>query len=771
MSNIGYAPRQAVTKRSSQRTWATKAAGVIVAAAVAAGASLGAAGTASAAGMTVTVINNASPSQGPIEWGQKRGLIFTGTWEGGSVTNAGMTSFFVAGQDVAVTGYCRQAGVASTAAPTTEGILATDQTAIANVLMDRYSGNPEADAAIAYQMRKRFDPTWVPGTSGIGGVVRFFNDSSAFAPYREMGERWWNEAAGISGPYTVDPVLIADGQSGTVQGSLRSAAGNQVNLGSNNLTLNGPVQFSNGSKSIGGDPNALQLFTVVGNGLASVTQRVTNLPSTAVRDFTGTGTQAKLVAANTDSAVGVSADVEVFFDMQPVATSTAKVYLEKGDKFADVIHANTDDGKASSWIRVDGKPIPARFDNQVFYSATTPADTQEIPADAQLVGTGSAIATGVGDYDTIFDAGKDTATAPGWYSYVVTFTKATQPQDLQQYFKGNFTAPYNDWAEKSIVKYEPTPSTQIGEIIEGKITDQVKMTGASPEQEIEYRNELYITTTAPTQEGTDAAPVDKTTLKTGSVLRTGDGVFPVSEDISDSWDPIVQTWLQGQTPYLCFRDSIPETKLSKEWSGKYGLSTECLKLDPPKVETKASENGTVPVELRDTGIFTGIIPSGKDVQVESYVDLFKSDAATVGSVQPICLSPLWTSEKMTVTKPGEYLYPGSYLAVDPGTYDFQETTTMTYPKDGKPVTVELSKGKCGDVNERVVAFPTGTPPTPEKPAIVKPLIPAGESVSAQSGPNTALIIGGASLALLGLVLLGVYLRRRDRQPPKTPTDP
>lgn len=768
MSENRYAPRhEAVTTQSARRGLWSGLLAVSLSLAVGAGALLGVAAPASAA--TVTIINNSSPVQGPTEWGQKKGLMFSGSWSGGSVTNAAMTSYFVAGQANSVTGLCRQIGEASTVAPVTEGVFSANGTAIANLVMAKYLGTPEADAAIAYQMHKRFDPSWVSSNSGLGAVVKFFNESAEFAKYRDMGERWWNEAAGLAGPYTVDPVLLAEGQSGTVQGSLRSAAGNAVNLGTNNFTLTGPVAFSNGTQSIGGDPNGTQPVSVNGNGLAKVTQTVTGLPSTALRDFAGAGTQAKLVASSTDTARGVSADVEVQYDMQPITTSTAKTYLEKGETFADTLHVSTAEGKPTSWVRVDGKPIPARFDVAVYYSPITPANQTAVPADAQLVGKGSVIATGYGDYETAWEAGSDVAGTAGWYQYVASFTKATQPAELQQYFKGDFVAPFNDTAERSIVKFEPTPSTQIGEIIDGKITDVVTMTGSSPEREIEYKNELYLTTEVPTGAGTDTPPADKQTLKTGSVKRTGDGVFPVSEDISDSWDPIVQTWLKDQTPYLCFRDSIPETDLTKAWAGKYGLTAECLKLDKPAVQTKASDNGTAPVEIWDTGIFTGTIPSGAGVKVEAYADLFYSDSATNSSVQPLCSTPLWTTGTLTVTAPGTYDFPGRYLAKDAGTYDFQENTTITYPKGEETVTVPISQGKCGERSERVVVFPVDAPVTTEKPEVAKPMIPAGELATEQQ-LSLPLVMGtGAAVILLIAAALTIIIRRRSTGGDETPT--
>lgn len=768
MSEVGYVARhKAVNPHRGRRLFA-KLATVVVGIAVGGGTLLGGVAPATAASITETQVNNPAPVQGPVEWGQKKGVLFSGTWEQGTVTNFYMGSEYIGGQSAALSGYCRQSGVTSTAAPTTESVYNNAVAAKLNVAILRHGGTPSADAALAWLVHRNTDPNWNTAAGGVqGAFVAFFDESSAFAPYRAQALQWFAEAAGEAGPYTVDPVLTAVNQTGNVAGSLTSASGARVNLGSTVYTMSGPGQYSNGTTTIAGGANSNIPFTVNGNGLVQATETVTGLPGTTMRDFTGAGTQAKLVVNSTGKAQGSSADVEVWMDMQPIATSTAKVYLEKGEKFADKIHVSTTAGKPTSWIRVNGQPIPAVFDNAVYYTPGAAPDTVTIPAGLKAVGAGKATATGYGDYDTVFSPGKDVAQQAGVYTYVVSFTKANQPAALQKYFMGNWAAPFNDKNEKSIVKYTPTPSTKIGQIKDGKLTDNVTMEGAPIDQEIEYAHELYVTTVKPSTTGTVEAPADKQTLKTGSIKRTGNGVFPVEENISDSWDPIVQHWLKNEDPYLCFRDSIAETALSKAWAGAYGLTAECIQMKKPTVETKASPNGTAPVTLRDKGIFGGTIPSGKDVKFESYTDLFKSDDATVGSVQPLCNVALWTSKTMVVTKAGEQFYPGGYLAKDKGTYDFQETASLTYPKDGKLVTVQLAKGECGKNSERVVVTEKGTPPVTEKTTIVKPaasqpIIPAGELATQTT--NNAPLITWLLIAFGGLVIFGgawFIIRRRS----------
>ncbi len=723
-------------------------AAALVAVALGGGAIIGTASTAQAA--TASTYNNGSAGYaGGVEWGQKRGLTFSGTWEGGSVSRVSMGSYFVGGQSTAITAYCIDWLTTSTDAATSASSISGAFAAVANVVIAENSGTPEADAAIAYAIHANGDPKFQNATDP---VTRFFKDSNDFKPYRDQGNAWWAAAVAKAGPYKVQPQLSVTGQAGTVTGSLTSAAGNPVNLGSTTYALAGPVAFAGGAQSIGGGPADTNNITVTGNGTASVTQTVTDLPGTELTQYVGAGTQTKVAAAGRSQASGKSADMPVILDMQPVATSTAPTYLEAGQDLTDVLHVSTTDGKPTSWVSVDGTPVPAVFDTVWYYSPTKLAPTPEVPATAIEFTSGKVTATGVADF-TVTGAKK--TDKPGFYYPVASFTKAKQPAELQQYFKGDWKAGFNDPGEQSIVKYTPQVVTKASEIVDGKVRDVLTVTGNNPEAELTVTSNLVMTKENAVDGGTDKAPADAKVIGTVTTKVTGNGDFPTAW-VDVPWDMIVSKWSAGENPRFYWQETIPATESTKPWQGKHQLPNETVPFDKPTITTQASPNGTVPVEMSDTYKVEGTIPNGKDVKVEADVALYKFDGATDGSAQPVCLSPIWTSEKTQITAVGTGTFPGSFTATSPGTYGFQETLTVTYPNEGGSKTVELGKGKCGEQSETVIAFPTGVTPTPEKPQL---LINAG-AVATSQGPNLPLLIAGGSAAAVLIVVTGFMIYRR-----------
>lgn len=670
------------------------------------------------------------------------------------------------------TAFCFDVGIP--AGPAGSGAVGSLGNPQLNYAIQKYQGDPANHAALAYLAHELADPRFNVPWNGTGSPYPNLRDSSdpQLPGVRAQAAAMLADAKANSGPYSTRPKLSLDanGRSGTVTSTeLISAAGNNLSGFPARAVLNGPAMWTGkNSQSINLNSGDQPGFAATGNGTVSVTLTI-DAPGVTATTYSVPGYQNLLVAGGAQAVAGTSADARVIIDFQPVTTSTASRYVEAGQPLLDVLHVNTSTGNTNDWVLVNGTHVPARFDLVWYYSPVKLAPAARIPAGVVNVASGTGAATGPGDVTVTADKKADRA---GYYYPVARFSKAAQPAGLQQYFRGDWTAGFNDPYEETIQKYQPEVVTTASVIENGKVYDIITVTGNEPHKELSITTDLVLTSASPIAGGTDTAPADAEVIGTVTTKVAGNGEFRTAP-VEVPWEKIVaEKWAKGLKAHLYFSEKIDGTESTKPWDGKDLLPNETVAVDKPWIVTKASENGTVPVVAHDIGVVSGAIPSGTGIKVTSRVNLYKFDDSTDGSAQAVCANPYWTSADQEVTTTGEITYP-SHTIAHQGTYGYVEELNLIIDKgQGKePFTAQLHKGNCGEKDETVIAFPEAVTLTPKEPAphgqapnkpalMINTGFAPASGTGQEGGPNLPLLLaGGTATALAALGGAGLLYRK------------
>ncbi|MFH5877589.1 hypothetical protein [Arthrobacter sp. NA-172] len=661
------------------------------------------------------------------------------------------------------TAFCFDVGVP--AGPVGSGAVGSLGNPQLNYAIQKYQDDPANHAALAYLAHELADPRFNVPWSGDGVPYANLRDSSdpQMPGIRAQAAAMLADARANSGPYSTQPKLSMDasGRGGTVTSTeLVSATGNMLSGFSARAVLNGPAVWTGtNSKAITLHTGDQLGFAATGNGTVSVTVTI-DAPGVSATTYSVPGFQNLLVAGGAQPVTGTSADARAVVDFQPVATSTASRFVEGRQPLVDVLHVNTSTGNAKDWAFLNGGDVPARFDIDWYYSPVKLAPAVQIPAAALKVASGTGTATGPGDVTVTAD---QTAEKAGYYYPVARFSKAAQPAELKKYFRSDWTAGFNDSNEETIQKYQPEIATKASNIENGMVYDVIIVTGNEPGKEFAVTTNLILTSSDPVAGGMETAPADAEIVGTVATKVTGNGEFKTAA-VEVPWEKIVaEKWSKGLKANLYFSEKIDGSESTKAWEGKELLPNETVPLAKPSIVTKASENGTVPLVGHDTGVVSGLIPSGAGVKVTTKVTQYKFDDSTDGSAQAVCANPSWTSPEQKVTLRGEITYPSHTIAYK-GTYGYVEELNLTIDKGpGKePFTAQLHKGNCGEKNETVIVFPEAFTVTPDKPALMvnTGFAPATGTAPAARPNMPLLITGGGTFALALLAGAGLFYRKR-----------
>ncbi|MFE4198472.1 hypothetical protein ACFRJ9_21715 [Paenarthrobacter sp. NPDC056912] len=520
-------------------------------------------------------------------------------------------------------GYCFEMGEDARFIPGVEGTAAIDWL---NVAITDNQADVSTHPALSYLVHEAADPRFNTPWNGVGAPYPNLRDSTdpQLVAIRAQAAQIKAAALGKTGPYTGSAALaMSDNIHGTVTNlSLKSSTGIQVNGVPMTATLTNAVWDGFGASITVKSGETLPAFTAAGTGPVSVAFEGTG-PAGTVTTYTIDGGQDVLTGGATAPFSFRSADVQAVLDFQPVATSTAPVYLEEDKALTDVLHVSTSTGNANDWVFADGHNVPVVLDVDWYYSPVELAPSAAVPATAVKYASGTVTASGVGDVTAT--AAKKTD-KPGFYYPVASFKKANQPEALQKYFTGDWAAGFNDPGEQTIVKYQPQVSTKASEIdADGMIHDIITVTGNQDGKELDVVTDLTLTSAAPVKGGVDEAPADAKTIGTVTTKVTGNGVFH-SPGVKVPWELVEAKQDKDPTKpaNLYFSEKIAATPTTKAWDGKELLPDETVSVGVPKAITKASviENGKV----HDVIEVTGNLP-GKELMVSS--DLFLTSAAPV----------------------------------------------------------------------------------------------------------------------------------------------
>ncbi|WP_404500348.1 hypothetical protein [Arthrobacter sp. GAS37] len=497
-------------------------------------AGLGMAGAAQAAPATSY---NYSPPGGVLPSGDTNaasGLIFTDSApDGSSVFNSPLGSFWTkdpkTGQWIETNCNTYGTGFQPTASTVWSESLRTDANAARFAWIQmKYLGTGSANSAAVQDAEHLF-------VEGVNPQqLNTLNTSPSGTPTYQLAQQMWAESAPYTGSYAANPSVQSGPNgsgTGTIMNTQVTSATGTVSVPIT-LTLSGGAVFdATGTATYSGnagDTPAFHLPAGVNPNPAAVGVKEAT-PATlslGLRVLTSPGVQTQVKAAAPAAVTGQSSDVMIALGFQPVATSTAPVYLNVGDKFSDTLHVSTAKGGAD-WI--PGTPVTM---GTSFYGPfdTAQAAAAAAPAGAVVAATATGTLSAPGD---VTATSATTVAVPGFYYPVASFTRASQPAQYQPVLLGDWKAGFNDTGEQSIVRWSPKYSTQSSSLAaNGLVHDTVTVTNAAPAAPVSPVGNLFIsydTKACAMNSATGApAPTDAQLVGTGTGTRQGNGSVDLS---------------------------------------------------------------------------------------------------------------------------------------------------------------------------------------------------------------------------------------------------
>lgn len=202
------------------------------------------------------------------------------------------------------------------------------------------------------------------------------------------------------------------------------------------VTLDGPAKFdaTNSNTWTGvtkAEPITLT-WTGTGNGRVNVNAKFPDVKRKTLTKLDANGTVQDTVSygtrpgyADPDSVNVAGEAFDVFYDFQPMAVSNvgdAKVSADGTLK--DTIEVKPDANYGNgTWMEIDGAPVPVLFEGAAYWvGEELPAQSNEVPAGAELIGKVNVVATPGSHTATLTEK----ATKPGFVTWVWKVVKANQ---------------------------------------------------------------------------------------------------------------------------------------------------------------------------------------------------------------------------------------------------------------------------------------------------------------------------------------------------------
>lgn len=455
---------------------------------------------------------------------------------------------------------------------------------------------------------------------------------------------------------------------------------------------------------------------------------------------------------------------------QPVLTSRTAMVSPDGTLSDTLAFATAPDENRvnNPWPRRDGGYHPVSFTVTAYAAGgSAPAETPDVPEDAQPVGAAAVLAAGPGTSQTVVIPGTH---AQGRYTFVASYDEAGTPPETRALLPADYawSHAYGMASETTTVPMRVTLSSKIlsdsiGPGGRGDDTVSVDTDGrwlsdadGRPIEIIALGAYIHLPPSLGTPVPTDALPdgaeirgIVKAVFTSAGTQQTtslevlsGEISAPEVGDGSMTWQWSVPAEAQS-SPELV----IPITE-------RLGLPEQTQRIALPTVTTKAQTGVPWGGSATDTALVTGPLPGRGTVAVRW--EAFRApDGAT--DLTAVCTAdnrlPLDGTPVMVTASPGEYASPAVGDVRFPVVW--QEIVTWI-PTSGAPV--DFHRGECGIADE----VSTPLPPVASPPPVSAQLAATGGSA-----PVAALCFA-AGLGLTGVLALLLARARRRRRAGRTP---
>lgn len=414
---------------------------------------------------------------------------------------------------------------------------------------------------------------------------------------------------------------------------------------------------------------------------------------------------------------------------QPVLTTTAQAFVQRGEAFTDTVRFSTAADAAgvnNSWYRssVTSRAVPVTAEGTVYGPYDKPAEQalDAAPTDAPVAGHMS-VTTGDSGPDIEYTVTTtEKAPSAGYYYYVWTIDAAKQSDLGRRFLPAGYTFAdkFGLSNEQSTVPMKITATTQVPQPevpLSGVPADVATVDAdgywlkdaAGKNIPVVLRWDAYLD---PRESGIEQVavadkPADVELLGTTTQVITGEGqastpsadelgfTAPASGEGSIVWVARIVDGDQGQNA-----DRI------EEWTDAYGVPTEIQVLAQPKVTTQATTGARKGSEIQDTASVSGTLPAnGAELAFEAYHVPMKQDPTTgawTADVAAADLSKVCTDENriftnvgqgQKITATGDYTSP-KVTAADYGTIFWIESV-WSVPTTPEGKAEQISRGECG----------------------------------------------------------------------------
>lgn len=387
---------------------------------------------------------------------------------------------------------------------------------------------------------------------------------------------------------------------------------------------------------------------------------------------------------------------------QPQVTTEREVReVVAGERIVDKVTASAVAGDL--WLKPRGSSTGAAvtFQGRLIGPLSVPtAEVANIPANAPVAATASLTFTGPGTQATPTTT---TVSAPGFYTWVWTMTKAQQPVGVQPYLVGDYSTAYMIEVETSTVRHKGQVVTQTREFNVaqgGRAMDRIIVTGF-PDDHGQFDgiggwagdvDELTHTVYGPFEN----APTENTDLSKAPVLNS----VTTPARNGDYWIGTKGEFTPTEPGYYVFVTSYPGDDrvlpLNEVGHTSPGDPMEMFFVPSPLepevpvwVTTQATESAAVGQPIRDIATVTGTVQPGDYLVFQAYGP-FGPDDAPVEDADRV----VWTSQQVPVPAAGEY--PSGYTTV--GTAGDVFWVATLYDRDGN-VRVRGDFGAASEVTK------------------------------------------------------------------------
>lgn len=408
---------------------------------------------------------------------------------------------------------------------------------------------------------------------------------------------------------------------------------------------------------------------------------------------------------------------------QPILTTTAQAYVERGEAFTDVVRFATApdaEGVDNPWYEGEGGYVPVFAEAVVYgpFAAPVATPSDDVPADAPVAGEMNVTTGAEGPTIEYTVRTRETATTSGFYYYVWSIDHSRQDAGTQRFVAEDwsFQDQFGLGAEQSIVPMQVTATTQVPtpEVALGGVpadTAEIAVDGywlRSSDGEnlpVTVRWDAYFDpgTEPVAQVPASEIPDEAALIGSYTTQVTGPGTIETPASAAELGFTAPAAGEGHIVWVLSVRDEDQgdDAAMITEWSDDYGVPTEIQRIAQPTVVTDAVAGVRLGGTATDVASVGGTLPAtGANLSFAAYAVPVDAGGQAPADLSAVCVDAHRIFDDhgspRLVTEPGDYTSPE--VAVDEYALILWVERLSTVPAEGEEPQI-IHEGECGIPNE------------------------------------------------------------------------